>query len=122
MVPEGTLKAKDLTGQALPGATVNIIDLTTGAIIATTVTDADGNYQVFVPEGGPYILQAIKGGIKVQQITSQVEVGIEYDLGTADCVTTAAALIAQAMMDAGDNPADINCAAIIADQIGRAHV
>jgi len=36
MVPEGTIQAKDLTGQALPDATVNIIDLETGAIIATT--------------------------------------------------------------------------------------
>jgi len=115
IVPEGTLQTKDLTGQALPNATVNIIDPATGAVIATTTTDADGNYQVFVPAGGPYILQAVKDGIKLQQITPQVEIGIEYDLGTADCVTTAAALIAQAMMDAGENPADIDCAAIIAD-------
>jgi len=115
MVPEGFTQAKELTGQALPDATVNIIDLATGAIIATTVTDSDGYYQVSVPPGGPYLLEAVKGGVKLEQITCPVEVGIEYDLGTADCVTTAAALIAQAMMDAGDNPADINCADIIAD-------
>ena len=115
MVPEGTIQAKDLTGQALPDATVNIIDLSTGAIIATTVTDSDGYYQVSVPPGGPYLLEAAKDGVKLEQITCSVEVGIEYDLGTADCMTTTAALIAQAMMDAGDNPADIDCAAIIAD-------
>ena len=115
MVPEGTTQAKDLTGQALPDATINIIDLTTGAIIATTTTDATGYYQVAVPPGGPYLLEAVKGSVKLEQITCQVEVGIEYDLGTADCVSTSAALIAQAMMDAGDNPADINCADIIAD-------
>jgi len=115
MVPEGSILTKDLTGQALPDATVNIIDLATGAIIATTVTDADGYYQVSVPPGGPYLLEAVKDGIKVQQITPQVEVGIEYELGTADCTTTSAALIAQAMMDAGDNPSDIECEAIIAD-------
>jgi len=85
IVPEGTLQAKD----------------------ATTTTDADGNYQVFVPEGGPYILQAIKGGVKVQQITSQVEVGVEYDLGTANCSTTSVALIAQAMVNAEDYPNDL---------------
>jgi len=115
MVPEGTIQAKDLTGQALPDATVNIIDLETGAIIATAVTDANGYYQVSVPAGGPYLLEAVKNEVKVQQITPTVEVNTEYDLGTADCMTTAAALIAQAMMDAGDNPADIDCAAIIAD-------
>jgi uncharacterized repeat protein (TIGR02543 family) len=118
MVPEGSIKAKELTGQALPDATVNIIDPLTGAIIATTTTDANGYYQVFVPAGGPYLLEAIKNGVKVQQFTPQVEVGEEYDLGIADCSTTAVALIAQAMLDAEDypnNPADINLADIEAD-------
>jgi len=115
MVPEGSIQAKDLTGQALPDATINIINLETGAIIATATTDANGYYQISVPAGGPYLLEAIKDSVKLQQITCSVEIGIEYDLGTADCTTTAAALIAQAMMDAGDNPADIDCAAIIAD-------
>ena len=115
IVPEGTLKSKDLTGQALPDATVNIIDLSTGAIIATTTSDSAGYYQISVPPGGPYLLEAVKGSVILEQITCQVEVGMEYDLRTADCVTTAAALIAQAMMDAGDNPADINCDTIIAD-------
>ena len=115
LVPEGSIQTKDLTGQALPGATVNIINLSTGKIIATTTTDTTGHYQVSVPPGGPYLLEAVKGSVKLEQITCQVEVGIDYDLGTADCVTTAAALIAQAMMDAGDNPADIDCADIIAD-------
>jgi len=118
IVPEGIIKAKDLTGQALPNATINIIDPLTGAILATTTTDANGNYQVLVPAGGPYLLQAIKDGIKVQQITPSVEVGIEYDLGTADCSTTAVALIVQAMLEDDsypDDPADINLANIEAD-------
>jgi hypothetical protein len=118
MVPEGSKQTKELTGQALSDATVNIIDLSTGYIIATTTTDANGYYRVFVPAGGPYLLEAVKDGIKVQQFTPQVEAGIEYDLGTADCATTAVALIAQAMMDAEDypnNPADINLVDIEAD-------
>ena len=115
MVPEGTVQAKDLTGQALPDATINIIDLSTGAIIATTTTDSNGNYQVSVPSGGPYLLEAAKDGVKVQQVTPQVETGIEYDLGTADATTTAVALIMQAMMDAGTDLADINLADIEAD-------
>jgi len=116
MVPEGSIQTtKDLIGQVLPDATVNIIDFSTDDIIATTTTDANGYYQVFVPAGGPYLLQAVKAGVKLEQITCSVEVGIEYDLGTTNCVTTAAALIAQAMMDAGDNPADIDCADIVAD-------
>jgi uncharacterized repeat protein (TIGR02543 family) len=94
---------------------VNIIDPATGDIIASTITDANGYYQVFVPAGGPYLLQAVKDGVVVLQITPQVEVGIEYDLGIADCSTTAVALIALAMMDAGANLADINLADIAAD-------
>ena len=115
IVPEGSIQTKDLTGQALPDATINIIDLSTGEIIATATTDANGYYQVFVPPGGPYLLEAAKDGVKLEQITPQVEVGIEYDLGTADCATTAAALIVQAMLDAGIDLADINLADIEAD-------
>ena len=115
LVPEGTLKAKDLTGDTLPDATINIIDLTTGEIMATTVTDSTGHYQVFVPPGGPYLLKAVKGDAILEQITCSVEVGIEYDLGTVDCTTTAAALIAQAMIAEGENPEDIDCAAIMSD-------
>ena len=116
MVPEGTLQAKDLTGQALPDATVNIIDLSTGEIIATTTTDAAGNYQVFVPAGGPYVIEAEKNGLKILEITPQLEEGIEYDLGTADCNTTAVALIVKAMIDEGENLADIICEDIEANQ------
>ena len=115
LVPEGSLKTKDLTGEALPNATVNIINLSTGEIIATTTTDANGNYQVFVPPGGPYLLEAASNGVKVQQITPQIEAGIEYDLGTADCITTSAALIVQAMLDEGENLVNIDDSAIIAD-------
>jgi len=118
IVPEGSAQAKQLTGQALADAMVNIIDPATGDIIATTTTDANGYYQVFVPAGGPYLLEAVKDEVKVQQITCQVEVGIEYDLGIADCSTTAVALIAQAMMDAEDYPndlADINLSDIEVD-------
>ena len=67
IVPEGSAQTKDLTGQALPDATVNIIDLSTGDIIATTTTDANGYYQVFVPAGGPYLLEAVKDGVKLEQ-------------------------------------------------------
>jgi len=118
LVPEGSIKTKDLTDQALPGATVNIIDLSIGDIIATTITDTNGYYQVFVPAGGPYLLEAVKNGVKVQQCTPQVEAGIEYDLGTADYSTTAVALIAQAMLEEEDYPndlADISLAEIEAD-------
>jgi hypothetical protein len=69
IVPEGSIQTKDLTGQALPDATVNIIDLATGAIIATTTTDANGYYQISVDAGGPYLLEAVKDGVKLQQIT-----------------------------------------------------
>ena len=107
MAPEDAVMAKQLTGQALANATVNIIDPDTGEVIAATTTDENGNYEVNVPEGGPYILQAEKDNIAIQQITPEVEAGKEYDLGTADETTTAVALIAQAMLEAEDFPDDL---------------
>jgi len=108
MAPEDAVMAKQLTGQALANATVNILDPDTGDVIATTTTDENGNYEVVVPEGGPYILQAEKDNISIQQITPKVEEGEEYDLGTADETTTAIALIAQAMLEAEDFPDDLS--------------
>ena len=89
IVPQGAVR--QVGGQALPGATVNVIDPVTGNIIATTTTDADGNYQVEVPAGGPYIIEAVKGSIKVLDVSPQIEVGQTYDLGAADATSTAVA-------------------------------
>ncbi|MCX6090874.1 MAG: carboxypeptidase-like regulatory domain-containing protein, partial [Candidatus Atribacteria bacterium] len=79
MVPEELSQAKQLTGQALVNALFNIIDPITGNIIATTTTDANGYYRGLVLPGGPYLLQVVKEGMKVQQVTPPVEVGKEYD-------------------------------------------
>jgi hypothetical protein len=72
------------------------------------MTDENGNYSVNVPPGGPYIMQAEKDGLKVQQVTPPVEAGVIYDLGTADATTTAVALVFQALVDEGEDPADID--------------
>jgi len=113
LVPQGAVR--QVGGQALPGATVNVIDPVTGDIIATTTTDANGNYQVEVPPGGPYIIEAVKGSIKVLDVSPQVEVGQSYDLGAADATSTAVALIFQAKVEAGEDPAQINLDEIAED-------
>ena len=108
VVPEGAIHSRQVEGQALANATVNIIDPVTGEVVATTMTDENGNYSVNVPPGGPYIMQAEKDGLKVQQVTPPVEAGVIYDLGTADATTTAVALVFQALVDEGEDPADID--------------
>ena len=106
VVPEGAVR--QVGGQALPGATVNVIDPVTGNIVATTTTDANGNYQVEVPPGGPYIIEAVKGSIKVLDVSPQVEAGETYPLGVADAYSTAVALVFQAKVEAGEDPAEID--------------
>ena len=106
LVPEGAVR--QVGGQALAGATVNVIDPVTGNIVATTTTDANGYYQVEVPPGGPYIIEAVKGSIKVLCVSPQVEVGETYPLGVADATSTAVALVFQAKVEAGEDPAEID--------------
>ena len=115
LVPEGTLQNKDLTWETLPDATLEVIDLATNEVLATTTADDTGYYQVFVSPGGPYLLKAAKDSVILKQVAPQVEAGIEYNLGTMDCMTTTAALIAQTMIAEGENPTDIDCNAIMAD-------
>lgn len=112
-VPVGAVKGKQITGQALSNATVNIIDPKTGNIVATATTDADGNYSVEVPAGGPYIVQAVKGNIKVLDVSPVVQTGETKNLGTADATSTAQALIFQTLVKKGENPANINLEAIL---------
>ena len=113
MVPEGTVKGKQINGQALVGATVNIIDPKTGNVIATTTTDANGNYNVEVPAGGPYIVEAVKGNVKVLDVSPVIQAGETKDLGTADAFSTAQALIFQALVEKGNDPAQINLEGIL---------
>ena len=106
-LPE-VVRNKDIIGQSLANAVVNIIDPATGNVIAITTTDANGYFTVNVPPGGPYIVQAEKEKIKVLQVTPQVEAGMDYNLGTADATTTAVALIFREMVENGENPSEIS--------------
>ena len=106
VVPEGAVR--QVGGQALAGATVNVIDPVTGNIVATTTTDVNGNYQVEVPPGGPYIIEVVKGSKKVLDVSPQVEAGETYPLGVADATSTAVALVFQAKVEAGEDPAEID--------------
>ena len=105
LVPEGAVR--QVGGQPLPGATVRVKDLE-GNIVATTTTDANGYYRVEVPAGGPYIVEVVKGSIKVLRVSPQVEAGKTYDLKTADATSTAVALVFQAKVEAGEDPAEID--------------
>lgn len=110
-----TTTRQEVTGQALAGATVKIVDPSTGEVVATTTTDANGNYSVQVPPGGPYIIQAEKDSLKVLDVSPRVEGGQTQDLGTADAYSTAVALVFQAKVEAGEDPAEINLDEIAED-------
>gem|GEM_PF-922102 len=104
--------SRQVQGQALAEATVRIINPQTGEVVATTTTDREGRYSVEVPPGGPYIVEASKGNLKVLDVSPVVEAGRSYDLGTADPTSTAIALIFQERVRRGENPANINLDAI----------
>ncbi len=112
LVPQGAVRQAG--GQALAGATVRVKDLE-GNVVATTTTDANGYYRVEVPPGGPYIIEVVKGSIKVLDVSPQVEAGETYDLGTADATSTAVALVFQAKVEAGEDPAEIDLEEIAED-------
>lgn len=112
VVPQRAVR--QVGGQPLPGATVRVKDLE-GNIVATTTTDANGYYRVEVPAGGPYIIEVVKGSIKVLDVSPQVEAGKTYDLKTADATSTAVALVFQAKVEAGEDPAEIDLEEIAED-------
>jgi uncharacterized repeat protein (TIGR02543 family) len=114
LVPVG-IQSKSFNGETLPYAAVHVVDPITSHVIAIAITDGEGYYQVLVPAGGPYLLEVVKKRIRLGQLTCIVEAGTEYDLGTVDCLSTAAALIVQVMLEEGALLSEIDCAIIMAD-------
>jgi hypothetical protein len=112
VVPEGAVKGKQVTGEALAEATVNIVDPKTDNVIATTTTDVNGNYNVDITAGGPYIVEAGKGNVKVLDVSPIIQEGETKDLGTADATSTAQALIFMYLVEAGSDPSQIDIDAI----------
>jgi hypothetical protein len=112
VVPEGAVKGKRVTGEALAEATVNIVNPKTDNVIATTTTDVNGNYNVDVTAGGPYIVEAGKGNVKVLDVSPIIQEGETKDLGTADATSTAQALIFMYLVEAGSDPSQIDIDAI----------
>lgn len=92
----------------LSGATVEIIDPETGDVIATTTTDENGNYEVEVPPGGPYLVRIQSGEMVLLDVSPSIEPGRTYNLGTADASSTAVALVFMVRVGNGENPASIN--------------
>ncbi|MDD3715064.1 MAG: hypothetical protein PHU16_09465, partial [Atribacterota bacterium] len=112
VVPEGAVKGKRVTGEALAEATVNIVNPKTDNVIATTTTDVNGNYNVDVTAGGPYIVEAGKGNVKVLDVSPIIQEGETKDLGTADATSTAQVLIFMYLVEAGSDPSQIDIDAI----------
>jgi uncharacterized repeat protein (TIGR02543 family) len=108
-------KSKDIVGQALTDATVNVIDPKTGNVVATTITDANGSYHVEVPAGGPYIIQAIKENLKILDLSTVIQIGETIDLGTADATSTAQSLLFIGLVQKGENPENIDLTPYIDD-------
>ncbi len=64
------------TGEGIPGVTVLVKNTTQG-----TVTDASGNYQISVPEGGILVFQAV--GLETQEVTVGAQSTINLEMGSA---------------------------------------
>ena len=110
MVPSSS--AKDITGWfPLPNAVVILTD--SEGNTHTVNTNSNGYYTIFnVAPGTNYILTAtgeVEGNMVIlKDFIPQVEAGKTYDAGTADCESTALALVAEALLAEGLIPEDID--------------
>ena len=110
MLPSSS--AKDITGWVpLPNAVVTLTD--SEGKTHTVNTNSNGYYTIFnVAPGTNYILTAtgeVEGNMVIlKDFIPQVEAGKTYDAGTADCESTALALVAEALLAEGLIPEDID--------------
>jgi len=100
---------KAIAGQALADATVSVINPLTGQVVASGTTDQNGQFSIEVPAGGPYIVQAAKGNIKIMKVvTPAIQEGETRDIDLCDSTSTALALIFQELVRRGYSPSNID--------------
>jgi len=110
MVPSSS--SKNITGWVpLPNAVVTLTD--SEGNTHTVNTNSNGYYTIFnVAPGTNYILTAtgeVEGNMVIlKDFIPQVEAGKTYNAGTADCESTALALVAEALLTEGLIPEDID--------------
>lgn len=110
MVPSSP--TKDITGWVhLPNAMVTLID--SEGNTHTVNTNSNGYYTIFeITPGTNYVLTAtgeVAGNtVILKDFVPQVEAGKNYDAGTADCESTALALVVEALLNEGIIPEDID--------------
>jgi outer membrane receptor protein involved in Fe transport len=69
-------RVHDSTGAAVPGATVTLTNVDTG-VVASKVTDGDGNYEFFTVRIGTYEVGAALGGFTPARVT-----GVKVTIGS----------------------------------------
>jgi len=110
MIPSSS--AKDIAGWVpLPNAVVTLTD--SEGNTHTVNTNSNGYYTIFnVAPGTNYILTAtgeVEGNMVIlKDFIPQVEAGKTYDAGTADCESTALALVVEALLAQGLTPEEID--------------
>ena len=74
-------------------ATVTVIDLRTGKVMAEGETEIDGSYEIYVPPQRSYLIQFQKDAQTILDVCRQVEKGKRYNLSFADARSTAMSLV-----------------------------
>ena len=74
-------------------ATVTVIDLHTGRVVASGETKIDGSYEISVLPGRSYLIQFQNDGQTILDVCGRVKKGERYNLSFADARTTAMSLV-----------------------------
>jgi len=85
-------------------ATITVINLTSGKVVANGETKTDGSYEIFVPPRGPYLVQFQREGQTILDVCERVKKGEKYDLSFASARTTAMSLVLLHLFSRGKDP------------------
>lgn len=98
----------NLQGDPVPNATVQALDIENGKILAETRSNQEGYYFVSVPPGGPYLIQVIKGNLKLLDFSPITEENKIYNLDLAGISSTAITLVFLEATKEGHDPQSVD--------------
>lgn len=102
------LGKSEVQGHPVSGATVQAVEVLSERVVAETLSDQDGYYSLSVPPGGPYVVRATKGTLKLLDLSPVTEENNLYDLDLIGIVSTATTMVYLDIVARGYDPENVD--------------
>jgi len=102
------LEKNGIQGHPVPNATLQVLDIESGKVLAESKSNQEGHYSLSVPPGGPYLVQATQDNLKLLDFSPVTEENNIYNLGLTGIISTATTLTLLEIAKEDHNPQSVD--------------